>query len=125
MPNIQQNNTQNEIEHIDIEINLLLDRLKKNGKSENQFQNGLLHIGRMQVKIGQRTYLSQTKKMPNIVENILKNKIEQIKKNTNLLQNILAQVKKRKRLFEKGLKKIAKMQNLSQNELIRSKNKKN
>ena len=52
------------------------------------------------------------------MKNILKNKIEQIKKNTNLLQNALAQVKKRKRLFEKkGLKKIAKMQNLSQNEL--------
>ena len=51
------------------------------------------------------------------MKNILQNKIEQIKKNTNLLQNILAQVKKRKRLFEKGLKKIAKMQNLSQNEL--------
>ena len=102
MPNIQQNNTQNEIEHINKEINLLIDRLKKNEKSENQFQNGLLHIGRMQVKKGQRTYLSQTKKMPNRVENILKNKIEQIKKNTNLIQNILAQVKKRKRLFEKS-----------------------
>ena len=35
------------------------------------------------------------------MKNILKNKIEQIKKNTNLLQNALAQVKKRKRLFEK------------------------
>ena len=51
------------------------------------------------------------------MKNILQNKIEQIKKNTNLRQNILPQVKKRKRLFEKGLKKIAKMQNLSQNEL--------
>ena len=78
------------------------DRLKKNEKSQNQFQNGLMHIGRMQVKKGQRTDLSQTKKIQNIV-NILKNKIEQIKKSTNLLENILAQVKERKRLFEKGL----------------------
>ena len=62
MPNIQQNNTQNEIERIYKEINLLQNRLKKNEKSENQFQNGLLHIGRMRVKKGQRTYLSQTKK---------------------------------------------------------------
>ena len=62
MPNIQQNNTQNEIERINKEINLLQNRLKKNEKSENQFQNGLLHIGRMRVKKGQRTYLSQTKK---------------------------------------------------------------
>ena len=76
-----------------------------------------MHIGRIPVKKEQRTDLSQTKKIQNIVKNIFQNKIEQIKKNTNLLQNILAQVKKRKRLFEKGLKKIAKMQNLSQNEL--------
>ena len=62
MPNIQQNNTQNEIDRIYKEINLLQNRLKKNEKSENQFQNGLLHIGRMRVKKGQRTYLSQTKK---------------------------------------------------------------
>ena len=39
--------------------------------------------------------------MPNIVENILKNKIEQIKKNTNLLQNILAQVKKERGYLKK------------------------
>ena len=111
MSNLQQN----EIEQINKEINLLQDRLKKNEKSQNQFQNGLMHIGRMQVKKGQRTDLSQTKKIQNIL-NILKNKIEQIKKSTNLLQNILAQVKERKRLFEKGLKKIEKLQNLSQNE---------
>ena len=61
--------------------------------------------------------LSQAKKIQNVVKNIFRNKIEQIKKNANPLQNILAQVKKRKRLFEKGLKKIAKMQNLSENEL--------
>ena len=84
-----------------------------------------MQIGRIRVRKGQRLNLSQTKKLQNIVKNIFQNKIEQIEKNTNLLKNILAQVKKRKRLFEKGLKKIAKMQNLSQNELIRSKNKKN
>ena len=114
MPNTHQNN---KIEHINKEINLLQDRLKKNEKSQNQSQNGLMQFGRMRVKKGQRTNLSQTKTIQNIVKNIFQNKIEQIKKNTNLLQNILAQVKKRKRLFEKGLKKIAKMQNLSQNEL--------
>ena len=41
----------------------------------------------------------QTKKMQNIVKNILQNKIEQIKKNTNVLQNILAQVKKKKEII--------------------------
>ena len=40
MPNKQQN----EIEQINKEINLLQDRLKKNEKSQNQFQNGLIHI---------------------------------------------------------------------------------
>ena len=117
MPNLQQNNMQNEIEQIKKEIDLLQDRLKKNKNSQNQFQNRLIHIGRIRVKRGQRTDLSQTKKIQNIVKNIFQNKIEQIKKNTNLLQNILPHVKKTKRLFEKGLKKIAKMQNLSQNEL--------
>ena len=76
-----------------------------------------MQIGRVLVKGGQITNLSQSKKIQNIVQNIFQNKTEQIKKNTNLLQNILAHVKKRKRLFEKGLKKIAKIQNLSQNEL--------
>ena len=112
MPNTQQNN---EIKHINEEINLLQDLLKKNEKSLNQFQNGLVQIGRTRVKKGQRTNLSRTKKMQNIVKNIFQNKIKQIKKNANLLQNTL--VKKRNRLFEKRLKKIAKMQNLSQNEL--------
>ena len=39
MSNLQQNN---EIEHINKEINLLHDLLKKNEKSQNQFQNGLM-----------------------------------------------------------------------------------
>ena len=70
-------------------------------------------IGRIRVKKGQRTNLSQTKKIQNIVKNIFQNKIKHIEKKANLLRNTLAHVKKRKRLFEKGLKKIAKMQNLS------------
>ena len=84
----------NEIEQIKKEIGLLQDRLKKNEKSQNQFENGLMHIGRIRVKKGQRADLSKTKKIQNIVNNILQNKLEQIKKNTNLLKNILAQVKK-------------------------------
>ena len=74
-------------------------------------------MGYCKLKKGQRTDLSQTKEIRNIVKNILKNKIKQIEKNTNLIRNLLTQVKKRKRLFEKGPTKKAKMQNLSQNEL--------
>ena len=47
MPNTQQNN---EIEHINKEINLLQDRLKKKGKSQNQFQYGLRHIRKIRLK---------------------------------------------------------------------------
>ena len=115
MLNPQQNKMQNEIEQIKKDINILQDRLKKDEKSLNQFQNGLMRIKKTQVKKRQRQDFFQTKKIQNIVKNILQNKIKQIKKNTNLLQNILAQVKKRMRLFEKRLKKIAKMQNLSPN----------
>ena len=75
-----------------------------------------MQIGKIRVKKGQMTNLSQTKKIQNIVKNIFQNKIKQIKKNTNLLRNMLTQVKTRKKLFEKGLNKIEKMQNLSQNE---------
>ena len=53
MPNINQNN---EIEPINKEINLLQDLLKKNEKSKNQFQNGLMRIGRLRVKQGQRIF---------------------------------------------------------------------
>ena len=49
IPNTKQNN---EIEHINKEINLLQDRLKENEKSLNQFQNGLMQIGRIRVKKG-------------------------------------------------------------------------
>ena len=58
-----------------------------------------MHIGRIRVKTGQRTDLSETKKIQNIVKDIFQNKIEQIKNNTNLLQNILAQVKKKKEIL--------------------------
>ena len=54
-----------------------------------------MHIGRIQVKKGQRTNFSRNKKIQNIVKNIFQNKIKHIKKNANLLQNILAHVKKR------------------------------
>ena len=50
MPNLQEINIQNEIEQINKEINLLQDRLKKNEKSRNQFQNGLKQIRRIRVK---------------------------------------------------------------------------
>ena len=98
MPNLQQNN---EIEEINKEINLLQDLLKKNEKSLNQFQNGLVQIGRTRVKKGQRTNLSRTKKMQNIVKNIFQNKIKQIKKNGNLLQNTLGNVRKEKDYLKK------------------------
>ena len=46
MLNLQQNN---EIEHINKEINFLQDLLKKNEKSQNQFQNGLMQVRRIRV----------------------------------------------------------------------------
>ena len=98
MPNTQQNS---EIEHINKEINLLQDLLKKKEKSLNQFQNGLMRIKRIRVKKGQRTNLFQTKKVQNIVKNIFQNKINQIKKNANLLQNTLANVKKERDYLKK------------------------
>ena len=98
MPNKQQ---YNETEYINEEINLLQDLLKKNEKSQNQFQNGLMQIGRIRVKKGQRTNLSQTKKIQNIVKNISQNKIKQIKKNGNLLQNTLGNVRKEKDYLKK------------------------
>ena len=108
MTNTKQNN---EIEHIKKETSLLQDRLKISEKRLNQFQNGLMQIGKIWLKKGKETDLSQTKEIQNIFKNIFQNKIKQIKKNVNLLQNTLAHVKKRKKLFEKWLKK---MQNLSQ-----------
>ena len=59
MSNTKQNN---EIEYINKEISLLQDRLRINEKSKTQFQNGLMEIGIIRVKQGQKTNLSQTKK---------------------------------------------------------------
>ena len=73
MANLQQNN---EIEHINKEINLLQYLLKKSKKSQDQFQNGLMQIKRIRVKKGQRPDFSQTKEIQNIVKNIFQNKIE-------------------------------------------------
>ena len=81
------------------------DKLKKNKKSLNQFQNGLKQIKRIQVKKERMMNLSQTKKIQNIVKDIFQNKIKQIKKNTNLLQNVLAQVKKERDYLKKGWRK--------------------
>ena len=98
MPNLQQNN---EIEHISKDINLLQDLIKKNENSQSQFQTGLMQIGRIRVKKGQRTNLPQTKKIQNIVKNIFQNKIKQIKKNANILQNTLAHVKNERDYLKK------------------------
>ena len=51
MSNTQKNNIQNEIKQIKKEIDLLQDRLKKNEKSLNQFQNGLMHIRREEYEL--------------------------------------------------------------------------
>ena len=47
MQNIEQNS---EIMYINNEINLLQDLLKKHKKIQNQFQNGLVLIGKIRVK---------------------------------------------------------------------------
>ena len=96
MPNNQQNS---KVEHINKEINLLQHLLKKNEKCQNQFQNGLMQLGRIRVKKGQRTNLSQTKKIQNIVKNIFQNKIKQIKKNANLRQKYTCTCKKKKEII--------------------------
>ena len=98
MPNLQQNN---DIENINEEINLLQDLLEENEISQNQFQNGLMQIRRIQGKKGQRTNLFQTKKIQNIVKNVFQNKIKQIKKNADILQNTLAHVKKERDYLKK------------------------
>ena len=98
MPNLQQNN---DIENINEEINLLQDLLEKNEISQNQFQNGLMQIRRIQGKKGQRTNLFQTKKIQNIVKNVFQNKIKQIKNNADILQNTLAHVKKERDYLKK------------------------
>ena len=76
-------NQNNEIQSINKEISLLQDRLKINEKSINQFQNVLMRIRRLQVKQGQRTNISETKKIQNILKDVLKNKIKNIIKTTS------------------------------------------
>ena len=87
MSNTQQINMQSKIEQIKKEIDLLQDRIR------------LMHIRRIRVKKGQRTDLSQTKEIQNIVKDTLQNKTKQIERNTNILQTILAQVKKKKEVI--------------------------
>ena len=73
------------------------DRLEKNEKSQNQFQNGLMRVKRNTSKKKDsklRQNFSQTKRIQNIAKNILQNIIEQIKKKTNVLQDELEQSKK-------------------------------
>ena len=77
MPNTNQNN---EIESINKEISLLQDRLKINEKSLNQFKNGLRRIGRLRLKQWQKTNLSKTKKIQEVLKDIFKIKIKLIKK---------------------------------------------
>ena len=67
-----------------------------------------MQIGRIRVKKGQRTHLSQTKKIQNIVKNIFQNKIKQIKKNANLQSTTkyTCTCKKKERdYFKKDLRK--------------------
>ena len=96
MSNTQQINMQNKIEQIKKEIDLLQDRIR------------LMHIGRIRVKQEQRTDLSQTKEMQNIVKDTLQNKANR-KEYKYTTKHTYTSEKKIKRLFEKGLKKIAKI----------------
>ena len=77
MLNINQNN---KIESINEEISLLQDRPEINKKSLNQFQNALIRIEKIRIKQGQRTRLSETKKVRKIFRDIFKNKIKCIRK---------------------------------------------
>ena len=66
----------------------------KLSRSKNQFQNGLSKSKKMRInkrqnrlkRIVKMQNFSQTKKIQNILQDILQNKIEQIKKEINLLQ---------------------------------------
>ena len=77
MSNLQQNN---EIEHISKEINFLQDLLKKNEKSQNQFQNGLMQVRRIRVNKWKGTDFFQTKRIENIVRNIFQKRESKSKK---------------------------------------------
>ena len=75
MPNIRQNNG---IKDVNKEVSFLQDRLKKNEKSLNQFQNGLKQVGRLWLKQGQKI-ISGTEKMQEILKSIFESKIKQFK----------------------------------------------
>ena len=70
----------NRIENINKEISLLQDRVEIKEKSLYQFKNGLRRIGRLQLKQGQKTNLSKTKKMQEALRNIFGSKIKHFKK---------------------------------------------
>ena len=103
MSNVQQNGTENEIEQIKKSISKWVKASQKKIRI-NKRQNRLKRIAKMQ-------NFSQTKKIQNILQNILQNKIEQIKKEINLLQDKLEQSKKRQNLLQKR-------QDLLQNRLM-------
>ena len=58
-----------------------------------------MQIGRIRIKQGQKTNLSQTKKIQKIVKDIFKNKIKHIKKKNDLLKNALVNVKKKRNII--------------------------
>ena len=60
--NMSNTNQNNAVESINKEISVLRDRLKINEKSLNQFKDGLRRIGRLRLKQGQKTNISETKK---------------------------------------------------------------
>ena len=86
----------NKIENIKKDISLLEDRLKINEESKNQFKTVLMQIKRLRLKQGQRTNLSETKKVQKIFKDIFKNKIRNIIKKDDLLKNALVNVQERK-----------------------------
>ena len=89
MSNPQQNEMQKEIEQIrDKSIAVKLKQTKK----KNLLQNGLKRIAKMQTK--KRRNPSRIGKMYNKIENLFQNEIKQIKWKINLLQDRLEQLKK-------------------------------
>ena len=98
MSNTSQNK---EIENIDKEISLLQDRLEIKEKSLNQFKNGLRRIRRSRLKQVQKTNLSKTKKMQDVLRDIFENKIKYIKRKSDLLKNALVNVQKKGNYLKK------------------------
>ena len=88
------------------------DKLKKNKKKRlNQFQNGLKHVKNRQnrpKRIAKTHNFFQSKKIQNILRNILQNKMEQIKKEINLLHDKLEQFKIKTEFIGKKTKSVAK-----------------